>query len=65
MSYMPKSKSDNWQTPIELYQALDDEFHFTDDPCPIDWKEGDEDGLLSNWGSSTFAIRLTVTLPSG
>ena len=51
---MPKSKSDNWQTPIELYQALDDEFHFTDDPCPIDWKEGDEDGLLSNWGSSTF-----------
>lgn len=52
--YMPKSKTDKWGTPPELYKTLDDEFGFTHDPCPLDWKEGDEDGLTSEWGHSTF-----------
>ena len=52
--YMPKSKSDKWATPIELYKKLNDEFHFTFDPCPIDWKEGDLDGLEIEWGTCTF-----------
>lgn len=51
---MPKSKSDKWMTPPELYKELNEEFKFNCDPCPITWKEGDVDGLTSEWGSSTF-----------
>ena len=54
MAYMPKSKSDKWGTPKDLYNKLDDEFKFNFDPCPIDWKEGDPDGLAIPWGTSTF-----------
>ena len=54
MSYYPKSKSDKWITPKELYNTLNQEFHFNFDPCPIDWKEGDPDGLKIEWGTSTF-----------
>jgi site-specific DNA-methyltransferase (adenine-specific) len=52
--YMPKSKSDKWGTPKELYDKLNDEFHFDFDPCPITWKVGDVDGLTIEWGKSTF-----------
>ena len=51
---MPKSKSDKWQTPPEVYDPLNAEFKFNHDPCPIDWKEGDVDGLTTEWGTSTF-----------
>ncbi len=51
---MPKSKSDKWMTPPEIYDPLNTEFNFNHDPCPIDWKEGDADGLATEWGSSTF-----------
>lgn len=54
MAYIPKSKSDKWMTPTELYQKLNDEFHFNFDPCPIDWVEGNPDGLSIEWGTSTF-----------
>ena len=53
-AYMPKSKSDKWQTPPEVYDPLNDEFQFNYDPCPIDWKEGDADGLAADWGTRTF-----------
>ncbi len=52
--YMPKSKSDKWATPPDLYKTLDDEFHFNFDPCPITWKPEDPDGLTLDWGTSTF-----------
>lgn len=51
---MMKSKTDKWATPPDLYKSLDDEFHFNHDPCPIDWKDGDADGLTTEWGTSTF-----------
>ena len=51
---MPKSKTDKWKTPPELYKKLDEEFHFDFDPCPIDWKEGDPNGLEIEWGSCSF-----------
>ena len=51
---MPKSKSDKWGTPPNVYNQLNEEFHFNYDPCPIDWKEGDKNGLMEEWGSSTF-----------
>jgi site-specific DNA-methyltransferase (adenine-specific) len=54
MSYFPKSKSDKWITPKAFYDTLNNEFNFNHDPCPIDWKEGDIDGLTTEWGISTF-----------
>jgi hypothetical protein len=36
------SASDRWATPPDVYAALDREFRFDFDPCPLD---GDGDGL--------------------
>lgn len=52
--YMPKSKTDKWKTPSELYDQLNKEFNFDFDPCPINWKPGDPDGLTIEWGKSNF-----------
>ena len=46
--------SDKWATPKEVYEPLHQRFNFTFDPCPIDWKEGDADGLTIDWGERTF-----------
>jgi site-specific DNA-methyltransferase (adenine-specific) len=48
--------SDNWETPKELYDALNDEFNFDFDPCPISHIDitEDKDGLLIEWGNSNF-----------
>ena len=46
--------SDKWATPSEILDPLRKRFQFNYDPCPIDWKEGDADGLKTEWGSSTF-----------
>lgn len=43
------SASDRWATPRAVYDALDAEFHFNFDPCPLD---GTGDGTLPlycNW----------------
>ena len=40
----------NWHTPKALYEELDREFHFNDDPCP----EGGMFGTEREWGTSTF-----------
>lgn len=44
----PTRKNDNWATPDWLYKALDAEFGFTLDPCPLNpnWTV---DGLTLNW----------------
>lgn len=39
-----KSASDRWATPTEVYAALDREFRFDLDPCPLD---GHVDGLAT------------------
>ncbi|HSV43353.1 MAG TPA: DNA N-6-adenine-methyltransferase [Candidatus Bathyarchaeia archaeon] len=44
------SAHDNWSTPNDVYESLDAEFHFNDDPCPI----GGAGGLDREWGSRTF-----------
>lgn len=48
--------SDNWETPIDLYEQLDRIYDFDFDPCPIHLKEitPDQDGLLIPWGKSNF-----------
>jgi phage N-6-adenine-methyltransferase len=52
--YMPKSKTDKWMTPPEILNPLNAEFHFNYDPCPITWKEGDPDGLTTDWRERCF-----------
>jgi hypothetical protein len=44
------SASEEWSTPSDVYAALDAEFNFTFDPCPLG---GNEDGtatLFVKWG---------------
>lgn len=43
--------SDNWITPPDLYKKLNEEFHFTLDPCPIN---PDFNGLSIKWSGSVF-----------
>ncbi len=45
----------DWRTPAALYAALDKEFGFTFDPCPIvgDTFEMREDGLTTAWAPRT------------
>jgi hypothetical protein len=45
-----RSKTDNHATPKNIYDALDAEFHFNDDPCPLDGSGG----LDREWGTSVF-----------
>lgn len=45
------STSTHWATPVDLYQALDAEFHFDDDPCPL---VPTDDGLARPWGQRAF-----------
>ena len=41
----------DWKTPVEFYIGLDDEFHFTFDPCP---SSPTFDGLTAEWGDRNF-----------
>lgn len=42
---------DDWATPIAFYQALDSEFHFDFDPCPL---HASFNGLARPWGKRNF-----------
>ena len=44
------SLSPHWNTPPAIYNELNTEFHFTDDPCPTDGLFG----LDRPWGQSSF-----------
>ncbi len=48
--------SDNWATPKAFYDALDSEFRFDFDPCPLHLGEitPDKDGLLIEWGDRNY-----------
>ena len=56
-SSKPSKATDEYATPPEIFQQLDDEFHFTLDPCSTDENckckkhyTIEEDGLTKNWG---------------
>lgn len=49
---MTTSKSPSYRTPKALYDALNSEFGFNDDPCPL--SDNGIDGLFRSWGSCTF-----------
>ena len=51
------SKSDEWETPIDIFNKLDAEFHFDLDPCSTDsnhkcdkYFTKEINGLSKNWG---------------
>jgi len=43
------SVSDKWATPPWILEKLEQEFGPLYDPCPIDRKPGDPDGLVTDW----------------
>jgi hypothetical protein len=45
------SQSDHWYTPESVYKALDDEFNFTFDPCPL---HSTEDGSRISWSGRVY-----------
>ena len=45
---------DNWATPPEVYDKLNDEFSFDFDPCPLFAIDNNFDGLVVDWGKSNF-----------
>lgn len=49
------SGKNNYKTPLDFYQKLDEEFHFDFDPCP--YTPDDKplfDGLECEWGKRNF-----------
>ena len=42
--------SDRWATPADTYMALNNEFHFDFDPCPLDGSENGLATLFVDWG---------------
>ena len=54
------SKSNEWATPVETFEALNREFHFTLDPCATKdnakcdiFFDKQSDGLKQDWGCNT------------
>lgn len=59
------SASDRWATPRAVYDALNAEFLFTFDPCPLD---GTGDGLaplFCEWGGATRVLQPTIRARDG
>lgn len=57
---MFSSKSDEWETPQDLFNSLNDEFHFTLDPCSTHenhkcdkYYTQKDDGLSKDWTGET------------
>ena len=53
------SKKDNWETPQYLFDILDQEFHFTLDPCSDEFNHKcnkyfteKENGLIQDWSNN-------------
>ena len=45
------SNTDDWSTPVDLYNKLNKEFNFNYDPCPL---HADFDGLETDWKERVF-----------
>lgn len=57
IAVMFSSKTNDWSTPQDLYDELDNEFGFTLDPCADEYNHKcnkyfteEDDGLLQDWG---------------
>ena len=61
------SGSDEWETPQLIYDLLNEEFHFTLDPCATDdnhkcekYYTMNDDGLSRNWGGADRVLQSAV-----
>lgn len=45
---------DDWATPKDFYDKLDEEFHFNFDPCPFQHDISKWDGLKIDWKERNF-----------
>lgn len=47
---------DNWATPKNFYEKLNNEFNFDFDPCPLELDKitPEKDGLLIEWGNRNY-----------
>ena len=61
------SKKDDWETPQEFFNKLDEEFHFDLDPCSDDTNykcenhfTKDDDGLSKDWGGAYGFLQTTI-----
>jgi len=57
---MFSSKTDKWATPQDFYNKLNEEFHFTLDPCADEYDHkcekyftAEDDGLKQDWSGNT------------
>ena len=72
-SVLFSSKSDEWETPEEVYEELNKEFGFTLDPCATEnnhkcskYFTKELDGIKQNWGGKWYSVtRLIVKLALG
>lgn len=60
LNVMYSSQSEEWSTPDDFFKNLDDEFHFTLDPCATDanhkcekYYTKEQDGLAQDWTGET------------
>ena len=60
LNVMFSSNTEEWATPKEFYDKLNDEFHFTLDPCADELNHKcdkyftkEQNGLLQKWGGNT------------
>lgn len=60
LKVMYSNKSDEWETPIDLFNSLNNEFMFTLDPCATaenhkcsKWFSAKDNGLEKSWGGHT------------
>lgn len=58
---MYMSQSNEWSTPQDFFDKLDEEFHFDLDPCADevnhkckDYFTKEDDGLTQNWGAKSI-----------
>ena len=61
------SNSDNWSTPQDIYEALDNEFNFNLDPCADESNHKcenfftqNDDGLSKNWGGVSSLLQSSL-----
>lgn len=68
------SKSIEWTTPQDFFDKLNEEFHFTLDPCAqhdtakcSKYYTREDDGLAQDWGGEQFSVthHMAESLASG
>lgn len=73
LSVMYSSKSDEWATPQQYFDDINQEFNFNLDPCATknnhkcdEYYTQEDDGLRKNWGGrESFVIHPTAIYQNG